>query len=166
MFSFSSLSKKTVCECYITAISISALNNWLWDTFLRQVCIFSNLWRVVKIWAFIYLPYVYKSWNFRTNTSKGFAVRTPKVAEISKTCFTSPKSLGDGGLNLPHLPHRRVGSTTMIRCVHGAPIYFAPLVFRRNFSKTSKNWTIFWRGIGPWVESRKKWKNGSGFFSS
>jgi len=59
-----------------------------------------------------------------------FAVGSSKVAEISKICFASPKNLGDGGLTLPH---RRVGSTTEILRVHGAPLYFTPSIFHEFF---------------------------------
>jgi len=72
-----------------------------------------------------------------------FATGSSKVAEISKICFGSPKNLGDGGLTLPH---RRVGSTTEILRVHGAPLYFTPSIFRE-FFKNVKNLTIFWGGI-------------------
>ena len=81
------------------------------------------------------------------------------MAEISKICFGSPKNLGDGGLTLPH---RRVGSTTEILRVHGAPLYFTPSIFRE-FFKNVKNLTIFLRGhsSGPGLKFEKM---GPGFF--
>jgi len=113
--------------------------NWLWDTFLHKVCIFNNLWRVVKIGAFSYLSYVYEPWKFRTNTSKGFCGTKSQSGRNFENLFYLPKNVWERGLN------GRVGSTTEIRCVHDAPLYFAPSIFREIFFlKTSK--------IGPFSE--------------
>ena len=89
-----------------------------------------------------------------------FAVGSPKVAEISKFCFGSPKNLGDGGLNLPH---RRVGSTTEILRVHTAPLYFTPSIFRE-FLKSQK-FDHFLRGHSSAMgRNSKKRKMGRGIF--
>jgi len=82
-----------------------------------------------------------------------------KWPKFRKFVLAPQKIWGMGGLTLPH---RRVGSTTEILRVHGAPLYFTPSIFRE-FFKNVKNLTIFLRGhsSGPGLKFEK---NGSGFF--
>jgi len=73
------------------------------------------------------------------------------------------KFRGVGGLNLSH---RRVGSTTEIRCVYGAPSFVAHSIFRELLKKV-KNLTIFWGGIAQLLgrNSKKIKKTCLGVFS-
>jgi len=55
--------------------------------------------------------------NFVRIHQRVFVVGSPKVAEISKICFGSPKNLGDEGLNLPH--HRVGPVVKVVMCSRG-----------------------------------------------
>jgi len=77
----------------------------------------------------------------------------PNMHPAQKFVLAPKKISGGGGLNLPH---RRVGSITEIRFVHGVPSFVAPSIFRE-LLKNVKNLTIFWGGIAqPLGRNSKK----------
>ena len=110
-----------------------------------------------------YLPVVYlRTLKISYEYIEGFLrYEVPKWPKFRKFVLPPQKGLGKGAEPTP----RRVGSTTEIRCVHDAPLYFAPSIFREFFLNV-KNWTIFWGGIAqPVGQNSKKWKKlGRRFF--
>jgi len=83
-----------------------------------------------------------------------FGEYAPKHSPSAKICFGSHKISGVGGLNLSH---HRVGSTTEIRCVHGAPSFVAPSIFRE-LLKNVKKFAHFLRGhsSAPGLKFKKR----------
>jgi len=140
-----------------------------WSESRPKKCSFWHFWSKIAqshvqnapniLRAFIYLPHVYKSWKFRTNTLKGFCDRELQSGRNFENLFWLPKKFGGwGGLTLPH---RRVGLLPRYFVCMEPPYTSLPRFFV-NFLKMSKIWPFF-EGYSSAPGSKFE-KMGQGFF--